>query len=80
MKITYFLSNRKEKDWQQLTRQIRMFLVRKKIDLNSKILIEISDSMKSETKFNTVKITITWKNKISFQYPPPFLPSLAWCR
>ena len=59
MKTTYFLSNRKEKDWQQLTRQIRMFLVRKKIDLNSKILIEISDSMKSETKFNTVKISIT---------------------
>ena len=59
MKTTYFLSNRKEKDWQQLTRQIRMFLVRKKIDLNSKILIEISDSMKSETKFNTVKIIIT---------------------
>ena len=59
MKTTYFLSNRKEKGWQQLTRQIRMFLVRKKIDLNSKILIEISDSAKSETKFNTVKITIT---------------------
>ena len=59
MKSTYFLSNRKEKGWQQLTRQIRLFLVRKKIDLNSKILIEISDSMKSETKFNTVKITIT---------------------
>ena len=59
MKSTYFLSNRKEKGWQQLTRQIRMFLVREKIDLNSKILIEISDSAKSETKFNTVKITIT---------------------
>ena len=59
MKSTYFLSNRKEKGWQQLTRQIRMFLVRKKIDLNSKILIEISDSAKSETKFNTVKISIT---------------------
>ena len=59
MKSTYFLSNRKEKDWQQLTRQIRLFLDRKKIDLNSKILIEISDSAKSETKFNTVKITIT---------------------
>ena len=55
---TYFLFNRKEKDWQQLTRQIRMFLVRKKIDLNSKVLIEISDA-KLETKFNTVKITIT---------------------
>ena len=59
MKSTYFLSNRKEKGWQQLTRQIRMFLVREKIDLNLKILIEISDSAKSETKFNTVKITIT---------------------
>ena len=59
MKTTYFLSNRKEKDWQQLTRQIRMFLVREKIDLNSKILIEISDSKNLETKFNTVKITIT---------------------
>ena len=59
MKTTYFLSNRKEKGWQQLTRQIRLFLVRQKIDLNSKILIEISDSAKSETKFNTVKITIT---------------------
>ena len=59
MKSTYFLSNRKEKGWQQLTRQIRMFLVREKIDLNSKILVEISDSAKSETKFNTVKITIT---------------------
>ena len=56
---TYFLSNRKEKGYQQLTRQIRLFLVRKKIDLNSKILIEISDSKISETKFNTVKISIT---------------------
>ena len=59
MKSTYFLSNRKEKGYQQLTRQIQMFLERMKIDLNSKILIEISDSMKSETKFNTVKITIS---------------------
>lgn len=59
MKSTYFLSNRKEKDWLQLTRQIRLFLVRKKIDLNSKILIEISDSKNLETKFNTVKIIIT---------------------
>ena len=59
MKTTYFLSNRKEKDWLQLTRQIRLFLVRKKIDLNSKILIEISDSKNLETKFNTVKIIIT---------------------
>ena len=58
MNTTYFLSNRKEKGWQQLTKQIRLFLVRKKIDLNSKILIEISDA-KLETKFNIVKITIT---------------------
>jgi hypothetical protein len=27
--------------------------------LNSDILIEVSDAMKSETKFNTVKITIS---------------------
>ena len=59
MKTTYFLSNRKEKIWQQLTRQIRLFLVRKKIDLNSKILIKISDSKNLETKFNTVKMTNT---------------------
>ena len=58
MNTTYFLSNRKEKGWQQLTKQIRLFLVRKKIDLNSKVLIEISDA-KLETKFNTVKISIT---------------------
>jgi hypothetical protein len=59
MKSTYFLSNRKEKNGQQLIRQINLFLERKKIDLKSDILIEISDSAKSETKFNTVKITIT---------------------
>jgi hypothetical protein len=59
MKATYFLSNRKEKNGQQLVRQIQMFLERKKIDFNSEILIEISDAMKSETKFNTVKITIS---------------------
>ena len=59
MKTTYFLSNRKEKHPYILIRQINLFLERKKIDLNSKILIEISDSMKYETKFNTVKITIT---------------------
>jgi hypothetical protein len=58
MKSTYFLSNRKEKKGPQLVRQIEMFLERKKIDFNSDILIEYSDSMKSETKFNTVKITI----------------------
>jgi hypothetical protein len=59
MKKTYFLSNRKEKKGPQLVRQIQMFLERKKIDFNSDILIEHSDSMKSETKFNTIKITIS---------------------
>jgi hypothetical protein len=59
MKGTYFLSNRKEKNGQQLVRQIQMFLKRKKIALNSDIFIEISEAMKSETKFNTVKITIS---------------------
>jgi hypothetical protein len=59
MKATYFLSNRKEKNGHQLLRQIQMFLKRKKIALNSEILIEISEAMKSETKFNTVKITIS---------------------
>jgi hypothetical protein len=59
MKTNYFLSNRKDKDWVQLTRQIQMFLERKKIAFNSDILIEVSDSMKTETKFNTVKITIS---------------------
>jgi hypothetical protein len=59
MKATYFLSNRKEKNGQQLVSQIQMFLQRKKIDFNSEILIEISEAMKSETKFNTVKITIS---------------------
>ncbi len=59
MKTPYFLSNRKEKKGPQLVRQIEMFLERKKIDFNSDILIEHSDSMKSETKFNTIKITIS---------------------
>jgi hypothetical protein len=59
MKATYFLSNRKEKNGQQLVRQIQMFLQHKKIALNSEILIEVSEAMKSETKFNTVKITIS---------------------
>jgi hypothetical protein len=59
MKATYFLSNRKEKNGQQLVKQIQMFLERKKIALNSDILIEISEAMKLETKFNTVKITIS---------------------
>jgi hypothetical protein len=59
MKSTYFLSNRKEKHPYVLIRQIKMFLKRKNIAFNSDILIEISDAMKSETKFNTVKITIS---------------------
>ena len=59
MKTTYFLSNRKEKHPYVLIRQIKMFLKRKNISFNSDILIEISDAMKLETKFNTVKITIT---------------------
>jgi hypothetical protein len=59
MKSTYFLSNRKEKHPYILIRQIQMFLHRKNIALNSDILIEVSDAMKSETKFNTVKITIS---------------------
>jgi hypothetical protein len=59
MKTTYFLSNRKDKNGKQLARQIQMFLQRKNIALNSDILIEVSDSMKTETKFNTVKITIS---------------------
>jgi len=59
MKRTYFLSNRKEKHPYVLIRQIKMFLKRKNIAFNSDILIEISDAMKSETKFNTVKITIS---------------------
>jgi hypothetical protein len=59
MKATYFLSNRKEKHPYILIRQIQMFLQRKKIALNSDILIEISEVKNSETKFNTVKITIS---------------------
>lgn len=59
MKTTFFLSNRKDKKGPQLVNQIELFCKRKKISLDSKILIEVSDSMKSETKFNTVKITIT---------------------
>jgi hypothetical protein len=59
MKTTYFLSNRKDKNGKQLARQIQMFLQRKNIAFNSDILIEVSDSMKTETKFNTVKITIS---------------------
>lgn len=59
MKSTYFLSNRKDKKGPKLVRQIELFCQRKNISLNLNILIEVSDSMKSETKFNTVKIIIT---------------------
>jgi hypothetical protein len=59
MKTTYFLSNRKDKKGPKLVKQIELFCQRKKISFNSNILIEVSDSMKSETKFNTVKISIT---------------------
>jgi hypothetical protein len=59
MKTTYFLSNRKEKKGPQLARQIQMFLERKKIDDNANILVGISEPKNLETKFNTVKITIT---------------------
>jgi hypothetical protein len=58
MATTYFLSNRKEKKAFKLIRQIQMFCQRKNIDLNSDIKIEISEAMNSETKFNTIKITI----------------------
>jgi hypothetical protein len=58
MATTYFLSNRKEKKALKLIRQIQMFCQRKNIDLNSNIKIEISEAMNSETKFNTIKITI----------------------
>jgi hypothetical protein len=58
MKSTYFLSNRKEKKGPQLVRQIQMFCQRKNIALASDIKIEISEAINSETKFNTIKITI----------------------
>lgn len=58
MTTTYFLSNRKEKKSLKFIRQIQMFCQRKNIDLNSDIKIEISEAMNSETKFNTIKITI----------------------
>jgi hypothetical protein len=58
MANTYFLSNRKEKDWVQLTRQIQMFCLRKGIPLDANINIEISESMIFQTGLQTVKITI----------------------
>jgi hypothetical protein len=59
MKATYFLSNRKEKNGQQLARQIQMFCIRKGIPLDANISIEISESMIFQTGLQTVKITIT---------------------
>jgi len=58
MSTTYFLSNRREKHWEQLTRQIQMFCLRKGIPLDAKIQIEISESMFFQTGLQTVKITI----------------------
>jgi hypothetical protein len=59
MKTTYFLSNRKEKNGQQLARQIQMFCLRKGIPLDANINIEISESMIYQTGLTTVKITIS---------------------
>jgi hypothetical protein len=59
MKTTYFLSNRKEKNSQQLARQIQMFCLRKGIPLDANIDIEISESMIYQTGLTTVKITIS---------------------
>jgi hypothetical protein len=58
MATTYFVTNRREKDWMQLTRQIQMFCLRKRIPLDAKIQIEISESMFFQTGLQTVKITI----------------------
>jgi hypothetical protein len=58
MATTYFLTNRREKDWVQLTRQIQMFCLRKGIPLDAKIQIEISESMFFQTGLQTVKIII----------------------
>jgi hypothetical protein len=59
MKTTYFLSSRKGKKGIHLASQIELFCKRKNISLNSDILIEVSDSMISKSKFNTIKITIS---------------------
>jgi hypothetical protein len=58
MKNTYFLSSRKDKKGIQLASQIELFCKRKNISLNSEIIIEVSESMITKSKFNTVKITI----------------------
>jgi hypothetical protein len=59
MKTNYFLSSRKDKKGIQLASQIELFCKRKNISLNSEIMIEVSESMITKSKFNTVKITIT---------------------
>jgi hypothetical protein len=59
MKNTYFLSSRKDKKGTKLVSQIELFCKRKNISLKSNILIEVTESMISKSKFNTVKITIT---------------------
>jgi hypothetical protein len=59
MKTNYFLSSRKDKHPYLLIRQIQIFLKRKNISLNSEIMIEVSESMITKSKFNTVKITIS---------------------
>jgi hypothetical protein len=59
MKTTYFFSSRKDKKGIQLASQIELFCKRKNISLNSEIIIEVSESMITKSKFNTVKITIS---------------------
>ena len=59
MKTTYFLSSRKDKKGIQVASQIQLFCKRKNISLNSEIMIEVSESMITKSKFNTVKITIS---------------------
>jgi hypothetical protein len=59
MKTTYFLSSRKDKKGIQLASQIQLFCHRKNISLNSEIMIEVSESMITKSKFNTIKITIS---------------------
>jgi len=58
MKITYFLTNRRNKSGKQLHRQLELFCLRKGIPLDAKIDIEISESMIFQTGLQTVKITI----------------------
>lgn len=58
MKNTYFLTNRRNKSGKQLQRQLELFCLRKGIQLDAKIHIEISESMFFQTGLQTVKITI----------------------